>query len=177
MQHASQLRDVYLQPGDYHFGDRHTQIRTLLGSCVAITMWHPLLRIGGMCHFMLPARAKGEGGVLDGRFADEALALFMQDIRRAGTRPEEYEVKLFGGGNMFPGQIPGRTRHIGAQNGETAKRLIREHGFSCRVENLGGVGHRNLRFDVQSGDVWMRHTRPVGAAPCDNCRMSCQCVR
>ena len=48
--------DVLLGPGDLYFGDRHTRIRTLLGSCVAITLWHPVALIGGMCHYMMPTR-------------------------------------------------------------------------------------------------------------------------
>ena len=47
--------DVFLLPGEFHFGDQDDRIITLLGSCVAITLWHPEKRIGGMCHYMLPS--------------------------------------------------------------------------------------------------------------------------
>ena len=53
---ARNVIEIFLQPGDFYFGDRDTRIRTLLGSCVSITMWHPRLHVGGMCHFMLPER-------------------------------------------------------------------------------------------------------------------------
>ncbi len=56
--------DVFLQPGDVYFGDRHTRLRTILGSCVSITLWHPQRLLGGMCHFILPARPAA--GTLDG---------------------------------------------------------------------------------------------------------------
>lgn len=98
-----QLVEVFLQPGEYHFGDRNTRIRTLLGSCVSVVIWHPLLLIGGMCHFLLPQRSgRHSGSTLDGRYADEALQLLLQAASAAGTRAEEYQAKLFGGGNMFP---------------------------------------------------------------------------
>src|SRR5439155_18563598 len=42
--------EIFLQPGEWYFGDADTRIRTLLGSCVAITMWHPRRCLGGMCH-------------------------------------------------------------------------------------------------------------------------------
>ncbi len=51
--------EVFLQPGELYFGDGRTRVRTLLGSCVAIAVWHPRLRIGGLCHYMLPSRAIG----------------------------------------------------------------------------------------------------------------------
>ena len=57
--------EIFLQPGEFYFGDAATRIRTLLGSCVAITLWHPARMIGGMCHYMLPNRQKHHGP-LDG---------------------------------------------------------------------------------------------------------------
>lgn len=97
------LVEVFLQPGEYHFGDRNTRIRTLLGSCVAVVIWHPLLQIGGMCHVLLPQRSGRRGSAtLDGRYADEALQLLLQAAAAAGTEAGEYQAKLFGGGNMFP---------------------------------------------------------------------------
>jgi len=54
MAEPDQLVEVVLGPGDLYFGDRRTRIRTLLGSCVAVTLWHPKAQIGGMCHYMMP---------------------------------------------------------------------------------------------------------------------------
>ena len=33
--------EIFLQPGEWYFGDRHTRIRTVLGSCVSAVFWHP----------------------------------------------------------------------------------------------------------------------------------------
>lgn len=68
--------DIFLQPGEFYFGDRETRLRTILGSCVAITLWHPRLRIGGMCHYLLPMRrGHHDEAELDGRYADDSLTL------------------------------------------------------------------------------------------------------
>ena len=45
--------EVFLQPGELYFGDRYTRLRTLLGSCVSIVLWHREALLGGMCHYML----------------------------------------------------------------------------------------------------------------------------
>ena len=50
--------EIYLQPGELWFGDANTRIRTILGSCVAITLWHPHRRIDGMCRYMSQSRAR-----------------------------------------------------------------------------------------------------------------------
>lgn len=152
--------DIFLQPGEHYFGDEDTTIRTVLGSCVAMTLWHPGRRIGGMCHYMLPSRPgrRRDGEALDGRYAGEAMALLLQEIARAGSRPEEYEAKLFGGGNMFPGAgLRGRL-NVGVNNVEMGRELVRRHGLRVAAEHLGGVGHRNLIFCISTGYVWMRYS-------------------
>ncbi|MEW5904821.1 MAG: chemotaxis protein CheD [Pseudomonadota bacterium] len=156
--------EIFLNPGELYFGDRDTRMRTVLGSCVSLTFWHPELLVGGMCHYMLPQRAKARAGEalngLDGRYADEAIALMIREVDALDVPHREFEVKLFGGGNMFPE----RTRqvdHVGQKNVQVARSLVRKHGFNCVAEHLGGDGHRNIIFDVWSGDVWVRHTGVV----------------
>lgn len=144
--------EIFLQPGEFHFGDAQTRIRTLLGSCVAIVLWHPRLRIGGMCHFMLPGRARG-AGLLDGRYAGDALKLFLRELRRTGTRPADYQAKVFGGGHMFAGAS---AVEVAAANREAARRLLAQESFAVHAEDMGGHGHRNVVFDVWNGDVWIR---------------------
>ncbi len=150
--------DVFLQPGEVYFGDQETRIRTLLGSCVAITWWHPKLRIGAMCHYLLPERPRGrpskEKG-LDGRYADEAFQLVMRYIQSAGTLPADYQVKMFGGGHMLAGD-PGKLAAVGERNIEFGKEWLASHGFRLAREHLAGNGHRHIVFDVANGDVWVR---------------------
>ncbi len=160
MQKPPHVIEIFLQPGDLYFGDRDTRIRTVLGSCVSLTFWHPGAQLGGMCHYMLPSRTferrKEPNAQLDGRYADEAVLLLMRQIGASGISPREYEVKLFGGGNMFPGR-GGSKDHVGSKNVESARMLVQKHGFRCVAEHLGGHGHRNVVFDIWSGDVWVKH--------------------
>lgn len=166
--------EVFLQPGDCYFADRDTRIRTVLGSCVSMTFWHPQLRVGGMCHYMLPQRGcerrTGKWPVPNGRFADEAMALLLKSMDALGAPHRDYQVKLFGGGNMFPHVQDNMALPIGLQNVQAARRLVQKHGFACVAEHLGGIGHRHIIFEVWSGEVWVKHTdvSPLaGPAPLD----------
>jgi chemotaxis protein CheD len=162
MQAPHDILEIFLQPGDYYFGEEKTRIRTLLGSCVAITLWHPGRRIGGMCHYMLPHRPQRSASeALDGRYAEEAMAMFRNSLRETGTRPTDYQLKLFGGGQMF--QHLDRTRRhvdISQRNVETGRELAARHGFKVQAEDLGGAGHRNVILDLWSGDVWLKKVAP-----------------
>ncbi len=161
--------DIFLQPGDFYFGDENTSIRTILGSCVSITMWHPTRLIGGMCHYMLPSRAGAAADSLDGRYADEALQMFLHEIRAAKTHPAEYRVKLFGAGNMFPDVKKNREHksdpNVPDKNRAIAYSLIEKHGFKIDAEDLGGDGHRQVLFDIWSGHAWLKKPALTNALP------------
>lgn len=160
MKKPAHVIEIFLQPGDLYFGDKDTRIRTVLGSCVSFTFWHPALLVGGMCHYMLPNRSLERRGMselaLDGRYADEAIALLNAEVDAVGVPHNEFLVKIFGGGNMFPDRNHS-AGHVGIKNAETARWLVSRHGFNCVAEHLGGDGHRNIVFDIWNGDVWVKH--------------------
>ena len=168
--------EIFLKPGEYYFGDSDTRIRTLLGSCVAITLWHPERRIGGMCHYMLPGRPRDAKLPFDGKYADEALQLLIAEIIRAGTELQEYEVKMFGGGNMFPNPERCRNDHVGRKNAQAGRRLMAQHGISSKGGDLEGTGHRNIVFDMWSGEVWVKRVS-LGDEPeqCIKCAIGKTC--
>ena len=166
-------KDVVLQIGDFHFGSGKTRIRTLLGSCVSITLWHPRMKIGGMCHYLLPRRGATEVAQAagEGNYAEGAMQLFMRELRRTRTRPDEYMVKLFGGGSMFretSGDAfavpdPVGSCNVADQNVRAGRELLAEHGFNIAAEQVGGFGSRLLVFEVWSGDVWLRRGGPLSS--------------
>ena len=196
MKKSAHTSDIFLKQGEVYFGDRDTRIRTVLGSCVSITMWHPDLLIGGMCHCLLPkrhqrgqkvhcrirnspigfpSRRATEPKELDGKYVDEALELMFTEIQRSGTRANDYQVKLFGGGNMFPATTKPRDQPVGLKNIEVVSQLLAHHGLKVSAEHLGGMGHRNLVFDIGNGHVWMRHQVPA-LSPCDKCEARELCL-
>lgn len=151
--------DVFLNPGDLFFGQGAVRIRTLLGSCVAVTLWNPRTRAGGMCHFMLPGRCKLGLAHTRGRYAEDAIAMLFDEARSHG-RVQEYEFKLFGGGNMFPDIQSALSLPIGETNIEDARRLLAARAVSLSAEHSGGLGQRAVMLDLWSGDAWVRHDQP-----------------
>lgn len=154
--------DIFLHPGEWYFGDRHTRIQTTLGSCIAVTVWHPSLKLGGMCHYMLPGRVD-DGEDLNARFGDDALQLLVSEIRQHDTRAGDYEAKLFGGASMF--DVGPNGSSVARRNAEAAEHLMVRHGLHVVARSLGGVGYRQLFFNIADGDVWLRQgdgrTAPV----------------
>ena len=160
------IGEVYLEPGDTYFGEGDTRIRTILGSCVAITFWHPTKKIGGMCHFMLPARKGPDADKLDGRYAPEALDILEAQMKSYHTKITDYQAKVFGGGEMFAQffkhEAGSETQSIGAQNIAAAQALMANKNVPILKSHTGDTGHRKVILDIWSGDVWLQHYRKPG---------------
>lgn len=169
----SPIEERFLQIGDFFFGSGAIRLRTVLGSCVSVTMWHPRARVGGICHYLLPERgaAPSAMGRPHGLYAQEAIALFADEARNRDTRPAEYVVKLFGGGNMFatpkrfeecgsgvcaPERRSG-CRVVACKNVLSGRELLQMYGFRVTKEHVGGNGSRQLVFELWNGNVWIRH--------------------
>lgn len=145
--------DIFLHPGDWYFGAGDTRILTTLGSCIAVSLWHPQLQMGGMCHYMLPGTAQ-PGDALNARYGEDALQLMVAEVRRLRSNPGDYEAKLFGGASMFdvgPGGSSVARRNISA-----AERLEERYNLNVVARSLGGCGYRQLVFNIANGDVWVR---------------------
>lgn len=155
------LTEVFLHPGEWYFGDRDTWIHTLLGSCVSITLWHPQLKIGGMCHYLLASRGQYHDGPLSGRYADEAMLLLVREILQTERPLKEFQAKLTGGAaqlNEMEHAQPAHMQDIAGRNIEVARSLTHQFGFSIQAEDLGGRHPRVVRFDINNGDLWVRQS-------------------
>ena len=157
MEHG--LRKVFLHPGEFVFGEPGTHIHTVLGSCIAICLWHPVLKIGGMCHFVLPFRPKNETKATtpDGRYGDEAMTLFDLALQLHQTEYAQYNAKIFGGANMFGKQAKSGDALIGEKNAAKAMQLLMDRSVNIEVVHVGEQGHRRIVMDVASGDVWVKY--------------------
>jgi chemotaxis protein CheD len=157
--HALPGQTVHLLAGQLYFGHRATHIKTLLGSCVAVTLWHPERKLGGMCHFLLPNRKRQHGTPHDGRYGDEALAMLVEAIERAGTRPQDYESHLYGGADTMPDQV-GIKFNIGERNIEQGWSLIDHYGFTLQAIDVGDHIPRTVLLNLKDGRVEMRRGQP-----------------
>ena len=154
----SKTTDIFLMPGDYFVGDEQYRVRTLLGSCVSVTLWHPRLRIGAMSHFLLPGTSGKKSPDKPGTYGADAMDLLLRGMARHGVPLIQCQGKIFGGAAMFPRNV--KVRDIGMQNGDFARTLLHQHGIRVVSESLFGEGHRQLIFTIRSGEVLSRQVPP-----------------
>ncbi len=160
MVNAAPGADLMLLPGQLYFGNKPARLQTLLGSCVAITLWHPMRRLGGMCHFLLPSRPNPPSGQPDGRFGEEAVAMLVKALKAIGTTPAEYEAHLYGGADTRANEV-GQKTGIGERNIEAGWSLIEHHRFALMAVDVGDNVPRNVRLTLATGEVQMRRGAPI----------------
>jgi chemotaxis protein CheD len=153
---------LVLMPGQMHVGQQVASVRTLLGSCVAITLWHPKRRIGGMCHFLLPQRQRRPGDALEGRYGDEAVEAMVKALQALRAEPCEFVAHLYGGADTMSGCSAVKF-NIGERNIEQGWSLIDRYGFQLDGVDVGEDIPRVVSLALGSGEVTMR--RGTGQAP------------
>ncbi len=148
----------YLKPAEMFCGDSPIHVTTVLGSCVSVTMYSPRLRVGAICHGMLP-RCRGndcskcENGF---RYVDCSIRRMLLEFNQRGIDSHEIELKLFGGSEMFvEGDIEQQVLSVGSKNIETAVRVIREAGGRIKACDVGGRMARKIIFLVHTGEVYL----------------------
>jgi chemotaxis protein CheD len=104
----SEVAEVYVNPGEMFLARQPTVIRTLLGSCVGVTFWNERLKIGALCHGMLPKCPSDSSNGLPPasryRFVDFAIRDIARQFDELGAQRSEVEVKVFGGGDVLLGE-------------------------------------------------------------------------
>ena len=88
------------------------------------------------------------------------MALFLMELKRTGTQAEDYQAKIFGGGNMFPAIQRSDSHNVGTRNIEAARRLLTERHFRIHSEHVGQVGHRSVILDLNTGHTWVKWQSP-----------------
>ncbi len=149
-----------LAPGDLYFGATSALLYTLLGSCVAITVWHPPSGRGGMCHYLLGQRTEStqHRALRQGYFATDAVSYFLRRLSESHIEPSACVVKIFGGGSMLGGAafVSGRLS-VSEDNIRIGRLLLQEAGFSPSVSDVGGHRYRKLYFELTTGAVWVKY--------------------
>ncbi|MCK9797968.1 chemotaxis protein [Pseudomonas chlororaphis] len=141
---------LFLHPGEYFFGRHEGTVSTLLGSCVAVVLWHPRWRLLALSHYLLPNDPQARNG-LDTRYGEGVFKRIHADMLRHGTRPSEYRKGLFGGASLLRLQQTART--IGPNNSAFAREQFSLRNWPVDYCDLNGQHYRRLQVDGRSGRV------------------------
>ncbi len=166
MSHPRQLelRARNVNPGGWAI-EEEKPIATLLGSCVAVCLWDPKLRLGGMNHFMLPTYEKSLTSDLDlllcGDYCMEAL---LNGMLVRGAQKIRLQAKAFGGGNVVA-TLTGMS--VGQRNADFAVDWLARESIPLVAADLEGAWSRKVILDPLTGHAYCRRghtTRSIAEA-------------
>ena len=152
---VSELINVGIE--DMKTASGKTVLRTTLGSCIAICLYDPKAKSGGMAHVMLPSfeGAKNTKGS-PVRYADSAIPLLLYDILSKGCKKERVYAKIAGGAQMFHLPDDSVTSAIGKNNIAKVKDILQDMNIDIRGENTGGDFSRTIFFNLETGAVTIK---------------------
>ena len=140
-----------IHPGSWAIGTRQP-LATLLGSCVAVCLFDPLSKIGGLNHFMLPSMGCRSGGSADSLLGgDRAMAALLDALLKRGAKRGQLQAKAFGGGRIF--DTSGPEMNIGLRNASFAKEWLRGEGIPLSACDLLGPWSRKILFFPHTGEA------------------------
>ena len=130
-------------------------LSTLLGSCVAVCLFDPLLKLGGINHFMLPDMGRSKYGdvdsLLSGNFAMEAL---LNALLIKGAKKVRLQAKAFGGGTII--DTDGGSLSIGMRNANFAKEWLAREGIPLKSSDFLGPWSRKIIFLPFNGEAFCK---------------------
>lgn len=130
-----------------------------LGSCVAVFLYDPEARIGGLAHILLPAPPDGETNGRPGRYATTAVTTMVEESIRLGARREALLAKVTGGSRMFSFEAVSPRLTVGDRNVEAVLRALDAAGVRIAVTDVGGQSGRSVVADLSNGALTITTVR------------------
>jgi chemotaxis protein CheD len=123
-----------------------------LGSCIAVMAYDPVVRVGGMIHFMLPfsKTAPDKAESRPAMFCDSGVPVLFESLYRLGAKKENIIVKVAGGGKLWEDS---GTFDIGKRNYTALRKLFWINNVIIASEDVGGNKSRTARLYLNDGRV------------------------
>jgi chemotaxis protein CheD len=155
--------NVVIGVGDCHVtSDTSAVLLTYaLGSCLGVSIYDPVARVGGLLHFMLseaPANAE-EAGKSPYMFADTGIPFMFREAYEKGAQKRRLRVRVAGGAQILDEQ---GIFNIGQRNCLAMRRIFWKAGVLVQAEETGGKSARTMRFEIASGRVFLRSAGGTG---------------
>ena len=150
-------------PGELYVSTHGEMISTVLGSCISVCIRDKKKGIGGMNHFMLPQNNEfssetwGNNPITSAsRYGNWAMEYLINAILKRGGEKKNFEVKVFGGGQMMA-----RMTDIGQKNIVFVYQYLSEEKLKIEACDVGDVYARKVLYFPDTGSVKVRRIKHV----------------
>jgi len=126
-----------------------------LGSCIAVAIYDPLIKAGGLLHYMLPdstldpQKAQSQPGM----FADTGIPLLFKSCYRLGGEKKRMIVKVAGGASILD---DANFFRIGQKNITALRKIFWKNNVMIDAEDTGSNCNRTVRLSLANGKFSIR---------------------
>jgi chemotaxis protein CheD len=163
----TELRHINLKPGEIFIAGTPHIVSTLLGSCVAITLFTPNDRVGAICHALLPMCREMKDYDCPEKFRHVSCAIrgMLAMFRERGISCTGIEAKVFGGADMFPCEPERKGEDyratVGRLNIAKTEELLVTEGIRIMAADVGGKRGRKILFRPHTGEVFLQRVNRI----------------
>jgi chemotaxis protein CheD len=126
-----------------------------LGSCIGLTIFDPISKVGGILHYMLPeakidaVKAKKNPYM----FGDTGIPLLFKESYKLGANKNRLKVKVVGGAQILD---QNGLFNIGKRNYLILRKLFWKDNVMIDFEDVGGNVNRTLKLEINSGNTILK---------------------
>lgn len=131
-----------------------------LGSCVALLLHDPAVRVGGLAHILLPGPRpiQDASSDLPAKYAPEAVDVLVEAMVRSGARASRLRAAVVGGASLFRSDAD-LDQGIGTRNAAALAEALAERGLTPVVNETGGTEGRSVYFTLPEGILEIKTLR------------------
>lgn len=131
-----------------------------LGSCIAVAVYDPMVKVGGLLHFMLPDSKLdlNKAKAAPAMFADTGIPLLFKSCYRLGAKKRRMIVKVAGGASSTDNSNYFR---VGQKNITALRKIFWKNNVLIDGEDTGGGHNRTVSLDIFSGKVVVKNSSGV----------------
>lgn len=126
-----------------------------LGSCIGISIYDPIAKVGGLLHFMLPESSLDPGKAQKNpyMFADTGIPALFKAAYKLGAVKQRMKVILVGGAQVLDQK---GFFNIGKRNHMAARKVFWKNKVMVDYEEVGGNVNRTIKLQVLNGQACMK---------------------
>ena len=127
-----------------------------LGSCIGLTLYDPVKKVGGLVHDRLQDSTKLKNNTNIAKFGDTGIRELLKQILAIGANQRRLVSKIAGGACMFETSGLSSIGNVGARNAEQAKLVLKQLGIPLVAEDTGLNYGRTVELDCNTGDFLIK---------------------
>lgn len=147
------LKEFFINPGELIFSKKPIIIKTVLGSCVSVTLYDKLKGYGGLCHYLLPVSPSQEQH--NTKYGNVAIyTLLKKFLKENGSLRENLIATIIGGAFIIFDER--EIFFIGDKNVDIATEILKKEKIFIKQMHTGGEHGRRVVFNTLNNKIFIQ---------------------